>query len=68
MQALLHATQQELGEDTLVRHMQEDVIGMSVCSMARDAVESGSWSHPAEPITEEWWADVLADPRARRRE
>jgi hypothetical protein len=23
---------------------------------------------PAEPVTEEWWADVLADPRARRRE
>jgi hypothetical protein len=35
---------------------------------ARDAVESRSWSHPQEPATEEWWADVLADPRARRRE
>jgi hypothetical protein len=35
---------------------------------ARDAVESRSWSHPQEPTTEEWWADVLADPRARRRE
>jgi hypothetical protein len=34
---------------------------------ARDAVESRSWSHPQEPTTEEWWADVLADPRARRR-
>jgi hypothetical protein len=34
---------------------------------ARDAVERRSWSHPAEPVTEEWWADVLADPRARRR-
>jgi hypothetical protein len=32
---------------------------------ARDAVESRSWSHPQEPMTEEWWADVLADPRAR---
>jgi hypothetical protein len=32
---------------------------------ARDAVESRSWSHPQEPTTEEWWADVLADPRAR---
>jgi hypothetical protein len=21
--------------------------------------------HPKEPTTEEWWADVLADPRAR---
>src|SRR6516225_10985096 len=35
---------------------------------ARDAVKSRSWSHPQEPTTEEWWADVLADPRARRRE
>jgi hypothetical protein len=32
---------------------------------ARDAVESSSWSHPQEPTTENWWADVLADPRAR---
>jgi hypothetical protein len=32
---------------------------------ARDAVENRSWSHPLEPTTEEWWADVLADPRAR---
>jgi hypothetical protein len=35
---------------------------------ARDAVESRCWSHPQEPTTEEWWADVLADPRARKRE
>jgi hypothetical protein len=34
---------------------------------ARDAVERRSWSHPQEPTGEEWWADVLADPRARRR-
>jgi len=34
---------------------------------ARGAVESRSWSHPQEPPTEEWWADVLADPRARIR-
>jgi hypothetical protein len=33
---------------------------------ARDAVGRGSWSHPQEPTGEEWWADVLADPRARR--
>jgi hypothetical protein len=32
---------------------------------ARDAVESCSCSHPQQPTTEEWWADVLADPRAR---
>jgi hypothetical protein len=35
---------------------------------ARDAVEHRSWSHPAEPVTEEWWHDVLSDLRARRRE
>src|SRR6476619_2211355 len=34
---------------------------------ARDAVGRRSWSHPQEPTTEEWWADVLADPRARKR-
>ena len=32
---------------------------------ARDAVETRSWSHPQEPTTEDWWADVLADPRAQ---
>ena len=35
---------------------------------ARDAVGRRSWSHPQEPTGEEWWADVLADPRARNRE
>src|SRR5262249_56764720 len=35
---------------------------------ARDAVERRSWSHPQEPTGEAWWADVLADPRARKRE
>jgi hypothetical protein len=34
---------------------------------ACDAVDSRSWSHPQEPTTEEWWADVLADPRAQTR-
>src|SRR5262249_58307446 len=34
---------------------------------ARDAVERQSWWHPQEPAGEEWWADVLADPRARKR-
>ena len=32
---------------------------------ARDAVEYRSWSHPQQPTSDEWWADVLADPRAR---
>src|SRR5262245_49898998 len=31
---------------------------------ARQAIETRSWSHPQEPTTEEWWADVLANPRA----
>src|SRR5258707_8198500 len=35
---------------------------------ARDAVGSRSWSPPQEPTSEAWWADVLADPRARKRE
>jgi len=35
---------------------------------ARDTVEHRSWSHPQEPTGEAWWADVLADPRARKRE
>jgi hypothetical protein len=33
---------------------------------ARDALTHRSWSHPLEHTGEEWWADVLADPRARR--
>ena len=32
---------------------------------AREAVRRRSWWHPQEPTGEEWWADVLADPRAR---
>ena len=35
---------------------------------ARDAVDRRSWSHPQEPTGEAWWADVLADPRARKHE
>src|SRR4051812_50020675 len=35
---------------------------------AHGAVERRSRSHPQEPTGEEWWADVLADPRARKRE
>src|SRR5262249_37267914 len=34
---------------------------------ARDAVDRRSWSHPQEPRGEDWWADVLADPRVRKR-
>ena len=35
---------------------------------ARDVVSRRSWSNPQEPTGEAWWADVLADPRARKRE
>jgi hypothetical protein len=35
---------------------------------AREAVARRSWLHSQQPTTEEWWADVLADPRVRRRE
>jgi hypothetical protein len=45
-------------------------IGRLISAMlqARDAVKRRSWSHPQEPTSEDWWADVLADPRARKRE
>jgi hypothetical protein len=54
--ALLDASQPDIAR--LVRAMVQ----------ARDAVERRSWAHPQEPTGEEWWADVLADPRARKRE
>jgi hypothetical protein len=34
---------------------------------AREVVASRSWSTSQEPASEYWWADVLADPRARIR-
>ena len=34
---------------------------------AREVTAARSWSATQEPITEAWWTDVLADPRARRR-
>ena len=27
---------------------------------AREAVERRSWSHPQEPTSDDWWADVMA--------
>ena len=33
---------------------------------AHQAVAQRSWSHPQEDSSDDWWADVLADPRARR--
>jgi hypothetical protein len=41
---------------------------ISAMRQARDAVERCSWSHPQEPTSEGWWADVLADPRAHKRQ
>jgi hypothetical protein len=35
---------------------------------ARQAVARRSWSHPQQAAGEDWWADVLADPRARKRD
>ena len=40
---------------------------LSAMLQAREAVGRRSWSHPLEPTSEDWWADVLTDPRARRR-
>jgi hypothetical protein len=42
-------------------------VGRLVAAMlkARQAIESRPWSHPQELTTYEWWADVLADPRAQ---
>jgi hypothetical protein len=34
---------------------------------AREVVAARSWSISQEPVTESWWADVLADPRVRMR-
>ena len=35
---------------------------------ARQAVERRSWNtQPQEPVDENWWMDVLADPRGRVR-
>src|SRR6516162_8864853 len=46
----------------------EVAILVAAMAQARFAVGRRSWSHPQEPTGEEWWADVLADPRARKRE
>jgi hypothetical protein len=52
----------------LLDSTQPDIANLVVAMLqARDAVERRSWSHPQEPIGEEWWADVLADPRAEQR-
>jgi hypothetical protein len=38
---------------------------MIAMRQAREALSGRPWSHPLEYVGEEWWADVLADPRAR---
>jgi hypothetical protein len=40
---------------------------MEAMLRAREVVAAPSWSTSHEPTSEYWWADVLADPRARRR-
>jgi len=46
----------------------DTAILMAAMLQAREAVGRRSWAHPQEPTSDEWWADVLADPRARKRE
>ena len=38
---------------------------VAAMTRAREAVERRSWSHPLEHTGDDWWADVLADPRER---
>jgi hypothetical protein len=42
-------------------------VGMLIGAMlrAREIIATKSWSTSQEPTSENWWADVLADPRAR---
>jgi hypothetical protein len=54
---------------TLLDQSQPEIARLVAAMMqARDAVGRRSWSHPQEPTNEQWWADVLADPRARKQE
>jgi hypothetical protein len=48
---------------------QPDITQLLVAMLqARQAVARRSWSHPQQAGGEDWWADVLADPRARKRD
>jgi hypothetical protein len=40
---------------------------VSAMLQTRQVVGRRSWRSPQEPIDDYWWADVLADPRARAR-
>jgi hypothetical protein len=46
----------------------EIVILIDAMLRAREVVAARSWSTSQEPTSEYWWADVLADPRARIRQ
>jgi hypothetical protein len=51
---------------TVLDTTQAEVASLVVAMVqAREAVSRRSWSHPQEPTSEGWWADVLADPRTR---
>jgi hypothetical protein len=43
----------------------EIAVLMAAMLHAREVVSDRSWASTLEPTTEYWWADVLADPRAR---
>jgi hypothetical protein len=45
----------------------EIAILMDAMLRVREVVAARSWATSQEPTSENWWADVLADPRARRR-
>jgi hypothetical protein len=45
----------------------EIAILMEAMLRAREVVGAQSWSTSQERTSEHWWADVLADPRARQR-
>ena len=45
----------------------EIAILMDAMMRALEVVANRSWSTSQEPITEAWWSDVLADPRAHSR-
>jgi hypothetical protein len=46
---------------------QPDITQLLVAMLqARQAAAQRSWSHPHQAAGEDWWADVLADPRARK--
>jgi chromate transport protein ChrA len=57
-----------LREATVAQGWVTDDVFLAGYGAAQAVPGPRSWSHPQEPAGEEWWADVLADPRARKRE